>query len=123
MTTKWDNADWSRLARDYGVAYAETDWVTGLGQGNAGVSIPCRGCYVEPREGQGTDRIKMAVGTPASAVFGVTLGVSESDEVDKVGNPIIQGATFLWVPVSDVNQLYFYCAGGASTVDIMYFVG
>ena len=122
MTTKWDNADWSRLARDYGVIDVTTDWLTGLGQGNGGVSLPCRGCYVEPREGQWTDRIKMAVGTPASAVFGVTLGVSESAEVDKWGQPIIQGATYLWVPVSDVSQLYFYCAGGG-TVDIIYFIG
>ena len=122
MTTKWDNADWSRLARDYDVTAVTTNWVTGLGQGNDGVSLPCRGCYVEPREGQYGDRVKMAVGTPASAVFGVTLGVSESAETDKWGRPIIQGATYLWVPVSDVSQLYFYCAGGG-TVDIMYFFG
>ena len=122
MTTKWNNADWTRLARDYGVIEVTTDWRTGQAQANDGVSLPCRGCYVQMREYQWADRIKMAVGTPATAVFGVTLGVAISGEVDGSGDPLIQGATFLWVPVSDVSQLYFYSADTA-TVDIMYFFG
>ena len=117
---KYNNADWTKLARDYGVIEV-TMGADGSAQANDGVSIPCRGCYIEPRE-RTTDPVKFAVGTPATAVFGVTLGAGDTGEVDKFQNDIPEGAPYLWVPVSDVSEMYFYGTWG-HTVDVMYFYG
>lgn len=118
MTTKYDNADWKRCARTYGVTMVIIGFAgtPNVGQGNFGVSLPCRGCWVQKRENT-LSTIKMSIGTPASAVFGIELG-----------NPLLggwpnpEGASPMWVPVSDVSQLYFYGGNGAS-LDIMYLLG
>ena len=118
MTTKYDNADWTRCARTYGVI----ECVLGAGgipneaQGNNGISLPCRGCWVQKREGGDADvLIWMSIGTPATPMLGVELGQPESDIT------VMEGASPLWVPISDVSQLYFY--GEYGTVDIMYLLG
>jgi len=120
MTTKYDNADWSRCARTYGVLMSTIGddgdpWNTS--QGNNGISLPCRGCWVQLREGGAEDAIvKMSIGTPATAELGVALGRVECDFA------VIEGALPLWVPVSDVSQLYFYGTEGRS-IDITYLLG
>jgi len=117
MTTKYDNADWTKCARTYGVTMCVIGFATpNVGQGNNGVSLPCRGCWVQKRENT-APTIKMSIGTPASAVFGVELGVP-----DLAGWPNPEGAYPLWVPVSDVAQLHFY-GEDFTSVDIMYLLG
>jgi len=105
--TKYDNADWTRCARTGGLLVVICDG-TGVGQGNGGTDLDCRGCWVATRDSNMT--VKMAIGTPASAVFGVTLA-----EPGQGGQP-------LWVPVSNVAQLYFYGIYNA-VIDIVYLLG
>ena len=116
MSTKYDNADWKRCARTYGVIQLIIGFpaTPNTVQGNYGVSLPCRGCWVQKRENT-LPTIKMSIGTPATAVFGVELGDADS-WVDE------ESALPLWVPVSDVSQLYFYGEDGTS-IDIMYLLG
>lgn len=116
MGTKYDNADWKRSARTYGVIQAIIGFPANPNtvQGNYGVSLPCRGCWVQKRENT-SDTIKMSIGTPATAVFGVELGDADSWTEE-------EGACQLWVPISDVSQLYFYGNDG-TTIDIMYLLG
>lgn len=108
MTTKYDNADWSRCAGRGGVTLALID-AEGYGRGNDGISIPCRGCWVQARMAEGVE-IKMNIGSKAEADLGVQLG------------DVTFGAQPLWVPISDVAQLYFYGIVG-HIVDIMYLLG
>jgi len=115
MSTKYDNADWKRSARTYGVVATIIGFITpNVAQGNYGVSLPCRGCWVQKRENT-LDVIKMSIGTPATPVFGVELGDANSWTDEESAIP-------LWVPVSDVNQLYFY-GNNTTTIDIMYLLG
>lgn len=120
MTTKYDNTIWSRCARTYGVLMstigdAGPPW--NMSQGNHGVSLPCRGCWVQRREGGDEDSIvKMSIGTPATVDLGVELGMVDTDPA------VIEGALSLWVPVSDVSQLYFYGTEGRA-IDITYLLG
>lgn len=105
--TKYNNADPTRCARTGGVGVVTLAFV-GTGQGNDGVSLPCRGCWVHSREGNNT--VKMSIGTEATAVYGVELSTPDV------------GAQPLWVPVSDVAQLYFY-GTRTDTIDIIYLLG
>lgn len=107
MTTKYDNADWSKCAKTYEVTLVMMD-DDGNAQGNEGLSLPCKGCYVQMREV--VDTAKMSIGTPANALFGVELA------------PAGKKSSPLWVPVSDLSQLYFYGEPGV-IVDIMYMLG
>lgn len=107
MGTKYDNADWSKCARTYKTTIVVID-DDNVAQGNMGVSLPCKGCYVQMREVDPT--ILLSIGTPAADGVGVQLGLSDGR------------ATPLWVPVSDVAQLYFY-GEPFDIVDIMYFIG
>ena len=107
MTTKYDNQRWLRCARTGGVD-AVTLSLIGKGQGNDGVSIAIRGCWVQNR--YGNDIVKMSIGTEATAVFGVELAW-----------PHVGGQP-LWVPISDLAQLYFY-GTRADVIDIVYLLG
>jgi hypothetical protein len=107
MTTKYDNKQWKRCARTGGVTLALMA-ATGKGQGNGGTALPCRGCWVMNRVGNGT--MKMSIGAEANAVFGVELATADL------------GAQPLWIPISDVSQLYFYGTAG-KIVDIIYLLG
>lgn len=80
----------------------------GTGRGNTGTSIPCKGLWVQSRAGN--NAVKFSIGTAASAVYGVELLNEEAG-----GNP-------LWVPISDVAQLYFYGTTG-NIIDIVYLKG
>lgn len=106
MTTKYDNTNWFRLCSTGGVTIATID-ATGLGQGNAGVSIPCKGCWVQNRAGD-------------------FQGVWITTEALPGTGPIIvgarEGAQPVWIPVSDVAELWFGGTRG-QVVDIVYLVG
>lgn len=80
------------------------------GQGNAGVSLPCKGCLVIGRTAN-TGTIHMNVGAAASNVLGIQVPESAG-----AGSPF-------FVPISDVSQLYFYGSVDTDVIDIMYFVG
>jgi len=105
--TKYNNSDWSRCARSGGVTVAVID--DNVAQGNDGVSLPCRGCWVQRRVLNNT--IKMNIGEPATADKGVELSIPSA------------GAQPLWVPISDVSQLYFWGLVNANAVDIIYLLG
>jgi len=107
MGTKYDNMDWSRCAGNGGVTLALLA-ADGAGQGNDGVSLPCRGCWVQRRELGNT--IRMNIGEAATVDLGIELGDPE------------EGAMPLWVPISDISQLYFY-GTAADIVDIIYLLG
>jgi len=107
MTTKYDNTDSTRCAGSGGVTLTLLA-ADGTGQGNDGVSLPCRGCWVQRRERCTT--IRMSIGEAATADLGVELG-----------DPVA-GAMPLWVPVSDISQLYFFGAFN-EVVDIIYLLG
>ena len=82
----------------------------GVGQGNAGVSLPCKGCLVIAREAN-TGPVHMNIGAAASDVLGIQIPES-------VGS----GSPF-FVPISDVSQLHFYSGTDGDDIDITYFVG
>lgn len=107
MRTKYDNKQWGRCAGTGGISVVVLS-ATGTGQGNDGVTRYCRGCWVQNRAGNST--MKMSIGTPATAVFGVELATP-----DMGGQP-------LWVPISDIAQLYFY-GTRADVVDIVFLLG
>ncbi len=88
------------------------------GQGNGGTSLPCKGCWVQAAD-DNSDVVKMNIGAAATAILGVDLA-----------RPYISGTTAsgaaqpLWVPISDVSQLYFHSVGDSSAViDITYLLG
>ena len=81
-----------------------------VGQGNAGVSLPCKGCLVIARVAN-TGPVHMNVGAPASNILGIQIPESAG-----AGSPF-------FVPISDVAQLYFYSGNNGDDIDIMYFVG
>lgn len=107
MTTKYDNTDWSRCVSTGGVTVAILG-ADGTGQGNVGSILPCKGCWVHTRVDN--NLVKMSIGTPATADLGVELG-----------DPA-QGAQPLWIPISDVSQLYFY-GTAFEIIDIIYLLG
>ena len=85
------------------------------GQGNAGVSLPCKGCWVQAADAS-TDVIRMNIGAAATDSLGIDLG-----------RPYISGTTAsgscqpLWVPIDDIAKLYFHCEGDTTAdVDILF---
>lgn len=105
MSTKYDNTNWFRLSRTGGATIATLDAVTGRGYGNGGVSLPCKGCFVQPRYGEG-----------AYIVTEDVLGVG----------PFLAGAAVgqqpTYIPISDVAQLYFQ-GDTEDIIDIVYLIG
>lgn len=82
-----------------------------VGQGNAGTSLPCKGCWVSPEAGN-SGIIKMNIGTAATADLGIELSDSDTG-----GGP-------LWVSIDDIAKLYFYSSDeDDDVVDITYLLG
>lgn len=106
MSTKYDNTNWYRLARTGGACIA-TIGADALGQGNAGVSIPCRGCWAQVRavdfEGAWVTK------EPAFGAGPIIVGTLEG------GQP-------MWIPISDVAELWFGGSQGM-IIDIVYLLG
>jgi len=80
------------------------------GQGNGGTALPCKGCWVVVRSAS-TGPVHMNIGAVASATLGIELSEGQGS-----GGP-------LWVPISDVSQLYFYSGTPGDDIDITYLVG
>ena len=77
-----------------------------VGQGNGGISLPCAGCWVQAAMAN-SGHINMNIGSAATDLLGIE--VPEAD----AGAP-------LWVPIDDVDKLYFYGASDADVVNITY---
>ena len=105
MTTKYDNTDWFRLSRTGGATIATLGAITGRGYGNGGVSLPCKGCFVQPRWRDG-----VYILTEGALGIGPWLA----------GGAVGQQPTY--IPISDVAQLYFQGTAGG-IVDIVYLIG
>lgn len=86
-------------------------------RGNGGTSLPCKGCWVQAVDAN-TDTVRMNIGAAATDSVGIDLA-----------RPFISGTTAactaqpLWVPISDVAQLYFYSGDANAIIDILYLVG
>ena len=91
-----------------------------VGQGNGGTSLPCPGCYVQPAIAN-TEVVKMNIGIAASAILGVDLQRQHiNDGTNEYGAAAAQP---LFVPIDDVEKLYFYSADANAIIDITYFRG
>ena len=77
-----------------------------VGQGNAGTSLICAGCWVSCPAAN-TGPVRMNIGAAASDVLGIEITETAP----------------LWVPVDDVALLYFYSATNGDIVDILYLHG
>jgi len=104
MTTKYDNTNWFRLSSTGGATIATMD-ALGRGYGNGGVSLPCKGCFVQSRIDEG-----VFITVEDGFAIGPYLGGAEV------------GQQPTYIQVSDVAQLYFSGAPG-SIVDIVYLTG
>lgn len=95
-----------------GGGHVRVTLVAGVGQGNAGTSLPCIGCFVQPLLGD-TAVVRVNIGAAASATVGIDLPFT-SATVQTV-------PTF--IPVDDVSNLYFYSTDTTADVDILYLRG
>jgi hypothetical protein len=91
--------------REGGGAVAVTI-ASNVGRGNGGTSLPCAGCWVSAAMAN-TGHINMNIGTAATDTLGVEL-------------PEADAAAPLWVPIDDVDKLYFYGATNGDVVNITY---
>lgn len=117
--TKYDGASAGRICRTGGavrVTLSSND-----GQGNGGTSLPCKGCWVQAADSN-TDVVRMNIGADATDALGVDLARAHTNLVaDSYG---VATAQPLWVPISDVAQLYFHSAGDDNAIiDIVYLLG
>jgi hypothetical protein len=102
---KYENADWWRVARTGGVTHAIIE-NSGYGRGNGGVSLPCKGCWVQRRPSSDDAWID------CSDMSGVGPYIPGPDE----------GCQPIWIPISDVGKLYIGGSAG-DVVDIVYLLG
>lgn len=90
---------------------------SGVGQGNDGTALPCKGCFVQAVDAN-TDVVRVNIDIAASDTLGIDLGF-----------PFIAGQTAssacqsLFIPIDDVSKLYFYSGDTNAIVDIMYLGG
>jgi len=91
--------------------------VAGVGQANAGVSLPCGGCWVQPAIAN-TEVVKMNIEAAASAILGVDLARTHINVV--ASSYGVGAAQPMWVPIDDVNKLYFFSEDANAIVDILY---
>ena len=104
MSTKYDNTDWFRLSRTGGATIA-TLGAFGRGYGNGGVSLPCKGCFVQPRFREGAY---------------ITVEGAPGIGPHFAGAAVGQQPTY--IPISDVAQLLFSGRTG-DIIDIVYLIG
>ncbi len=108
MASKYDGVQGDRICPTGGSVTVEIS--SNIGQGNGGTALACKGCWVSPRSNN-SGICKMNIGSAASAILGIELS-----DADTGGGP-------LWVPISDVSQLYFYGASDNDDIDITYLLG
>lgn len=93
---------------------------TNVGQGNGGTALPCKGCWVQPAIGN-TEVVKMNIEAAASDILGVDLQRPHiNDGTNEYGAAAAQP---LWVPINDVDKLYFYSVDANAIIDITYLRG
>lgn len=93
---------------------------TNVGQGNGGIALPCKGCWVQPAIGN-TEVVKMNIEAAASAILGVDL---QRQHYNAVANESRASASIpLWVSINDIAKLYFYSADANAIIDITYLKG
>ncbi|KKN17993.1 hypothetical protein LCGC14_0960190 [marine sediment metagenome] len=85
-----------------------------VGQGNAGVSLPCCGCWVSPAIGN-TEVVKMNIDVAASAILGIDLQRQYISGTSAGG-----AAQPLFVPIDDLSKLYFYSVDANAIIDLTY---
>lgn len=90
-----------------------------VGQGNAGTSLPCAGCWVQAAIAN-SEVVKMNIGAAASATLGVDI--ARPQIYDGATEASAAAAQPLWVPIDDVDKLYFYSADANAIIDITYLV-
>jgi hypothetical protein len=118
MTSKYDNHAVDRAARTGGAVRVTLS--SNIGQGNGGTLLPCRGCWVQAVLAN-TDVVRMNIGSAASGTAGVDLARQHINVVaDSYGAAAAQP---LFIPISDVSQLYFYSATDSQVIDIVYLLG
>lgn len=111
MSTKYDNSKWFRLARTGGAVVVTIELDPDYGPlGVHPESIPCRGCFVAGRVFD-LGNLIMSIGSGRDPANRGTYIAKTWDG----GQPV-------FVPVSDVNQLYF-SANNGDKIDIVYLVG
>ncbi|KKL74314.1 hypothetical protein LCGC14_2066160 [marine sediment metagenome] len=91
-----------------------------VGQGNGGTALPCKGCWVQPAIAN-TEVVKMNIDIAASAILGIDLQRPHiNDGTNEYG---AAAAKPLFVPINDVDKLYFYSADVNAIIDITYLKG
>lgn len=86
---------------------------------NEGTALPCGGCFVQAAIAN-TEVVKMNIDAAASANLGVELARSHINTANNLYG--VATAPPLWVPIDDVNKIFFYSADTDAIVDILYFV-
>ncbi len=90
---------------------------SGVGQGNGGTSLPCAGCWVSPAIGN-SEVVKMNIDIAASTTLGIDL------QRQYVSGTTAAGASVpLFVPIDDVDKLYFFSDDANAIIDITFLTG
>jgi len=80
---------------------------SGSGQGNGGTSLPCKGCFVIA-DSVNSATVRMRIGSACTAETGVPIPEFGTDHYIR------------FVPIDDLNKLYFYSTDENAIVDIEY---
>jgi len=108
MTSKYDG---TRLEVCRTGGHERVTTSSNLGQGTAQA---CKGCFVNCPSTNGSSVCKMNIGGVASATIGIDI--PHSAGTYRAGPPI-------FVPISNVSQLYFWSDDDGAFIDIVYLVG
>ena len=101
---KWNNAEWWRVARTGGVTQVIVG-EDGIGYGNGGVPLPCRGCWIQVRSGE----------------EGAWISKDGSGDGPYIPG-IAEGCQPIFLPISDVSKIEVN--GGRGVVaDVVYLLG
>ncbi len=84
---------------------------------NEGTSLPCAGCWVQAVIGN-TAVVKMNIEAAASAILGVDL--ARQSILDGTTEASAAASQPMWVPIDDVNKLYFFSSLATAVIDITY---
>lgn len=86
-----------------------------VGQGNAGVSLPCKGCIIIT---DGTD-VRVKIGSACIVSTGIPVPWYAHSTTATQAYSVYNS---LFLPVDDVANLYFYGATNGKIIDILYFL-
>ena len=86
---------------------------------NYSTSVPCKGCFVSC-DTANSAVVKMNINAAASSTLGIDLARNFKDETQNKASAGV--ANPLFVPIDDVNKLYFY-GTDADIIDIVWLAG